>query len=203
MKQFVVLLLAISGACSSPAILIKNDAPIPKLGISLETPDPALISLYEGLDQELGAYIDNYNLNPKRKFILYRASPDDMSTLHIRLLATHYVTPGEQAAGLMISAVGFATPFALAAGGAPIIFFFYYFPHVKSMTELSFSPDLVNPQQSKRELLYTSPGFLKSPEKQQARHITNFDKYIGSIVRQIEKQLPANPSRQTRQYVRN
>jgi hypothetical protein len=169
----------------------------------LETPDPALTPLKEGLEQQLGAYIDNYNMNPKRKLILYRASPDDMTTLHIRLMATQYVTPGQQAAGVLVSAVGFATPFALAAGGAPIIFFFYYFPHVKSVTELRFSPDLVNPKQPTRELLYTSPGFLKSPEKQQAKHITYFDNYIGSIVRQIEKQLPANPARQTRQYVRN
>ena len=79
------------------------------------------------------------------------------------------------------------------AGIETVIFilFFYYFPKVRSMTELSLSEDINGATELRREFILASPGFLQSTEKQIQKHRVSFDRYLKLLVTQIARQAAA------------
>jgi hypothetical protein len=62
------------------------------------------------------------------------------------------------------------------------------------MTELSLSNDIAQAGNSPKPFLLTSPGFLKSPEKQVEKHVISFDNFLNILVSQIEKQAMTSKS---------
>lgn len=189
MKKIIALALVVCCvSCSSPTLLVKKNISIQKLGIAFESGEHAMPLMTQRFDHVVDAFIDKYNAKPNRKFELYRASPKDSCSVVIKLTATRLVSSGQQATGVVVSLIGFSLPVAMAAAGAPLYIFFYYFPDVKSLTELSLSPDINGRLNQKREFVLSSPGFLKSPENQIEKHVVYFERLIGQLVTQIEKQ---------------
>lgn len=188
MKKWILVILVCCVACSTPAVVIKRNITIEKLGIYLEAGEYAPPLIADAFTRELDHFIHTYNSETGHKFKLFRASKHDSTTLRIKLVATNLVTPGQQVTGVVVSVLGISLPFVMVAAGAPVYIAFYYFPEVRSMTDLSLSPDIASPEKARREFLLSSPGFLKSPEKQIAKHVISFELLLRELVKQIDKQ---------------
>lgn len=180
-----VLLLS---ACTTPVIVVKKNVDIQQLGIYLKADDPNLSFIAGDLHRAVDDFILRHNANSRRKFDVYKAEAKDSASLRVAVLTTKLVSPGQQVVGVVASAVGLSLPFVIASAGAPIIFGFYYFPRVRSLTELSVSPDLAVGNGAPRMFVYSSPGFLKSPERQIVKHGVYFNDFLKALVTQIERQ---------------
>lgn len=189
MRVAALLVVFLCSACATPSVLVKKNITIHKLGICFDTGQHASPLITNQFNNKLDDFISKYNSDPLHPFELFRASPADASTLRIRLMATRMVSEGDQVAGALVSLVGLSVPFIMIGANAPIIIFFYYFPQVRSLTELSLSEDISGIQTPKREFLLASPGFLKSPEKQLEKHARSFDNMLSMLIHQIEKQV--------------
>lgn len=191
MKKLLLALLVLCASCATPSVLVRQNAHIEKLGIYLERGEHAIPIVINQFDTALDNFIETYNATPNQPFQVFRADANDSSTLRIKLVATRFVSPGDQTAGVLVSTLGLSVPFLLAASDAPIILFFYYFPKVRSMTELSLSEDINGATELRREFILASPGFLQSTEKQIQKHRVSFDRYLKLLVTQIARQAAA------------
>jgi hypothetical protein len=188
MRKFLLALLVLCASCVSPSVIVRQNAHIERLGIYLDAGEHAIPIVSNQFETAVNKFIHSYNTTPNRAFELFRADANDSSTLRIKLITTRFVSPGDQTAGVLVSTLGLSLPFMLAAADAPILIFFYYFPNVKSMTELSLSEDINGAPQLRREFILASPGFLKSPEKQIEKHTVSFEGWLKLLVAQIAKQ---------------
>jgi len=188
MKKIGIVVFILCCGCTGPSVLIKKNIVIQKLGIYLEAGNQSTPLIQNAFDYQLGEFIETYNATPGHKFQLYRASASDSSTLTIKLVASRLVSSGQQTAGVLVSLVGLSLPFVMASAGAPLYIFFYYFPNVKSMTELSLSNDIAQAGNVRKPFLLTSSGFLRSPEKQVEKHVISFANFLNALVSRIEKQ---------------
>lgn len=96
------------------------------------------------------------------------------------------VTPGQSAAGVVVSLVGLSLPMIMAAAEAPFYVFFYYFPKSRSFIEIR-AENHAGPSTLTHQVL--GPGFLLSEEKQQAKHVKGYRGYFAVMQRQYEKEL--------------
>ena len=188
-KIVIVIVLTLCTACSTPLLLVKNVSAVERLGIYFEGGDQSFEVISGQFSRDLDAFILRHNTSPGRKFDLFRASAQDSSTLKIKLVGTRLVTPGQQTTGVVVTALGFTLPIVMLSAGAPFFIGFYYFPQVRSLTELSLSSDLNGPSQPNKNYILSSPGFLVSPEKQIEKHVISFDRLLLALVGQIEKQV--------------
>ena len=188
MKKFSLVLLVLCASCATPSVIVRQNAHIERLGIYLEAGEHAIPLVGNQFGTALDNFIETYNATPGRPFVLFRAQANDSSTLRIKLLTTRLVSPGDQTAGVLVSMAGLSLPFIMAAAEVPIVIFFYYFPNVKSMTELSLSEDINGATQLRREFILASPGFLKSPERQIEKHTVSFDRFLKLLVTQVARQ---------------
>src|SRR4051812_32142160 len=115
MRNLVFVVLLICSACASPTVIVKQNTTIEKLGIYFESGQYATPLLSIRFDRELDAFIETYNAQPNHRIHLFRASKSDSSSLHIKLVATRLVSPGQQSAGVVCTLVGLSMPIALAA----------------------------------------------------------------------------------------
>lgn len=188
MKKIAIVVFILCCGCAGPSVVIKKNIVIQKLGIYLEAGYQSFPLIQRSFDLQVNEFITKYNATPGHKFQLFRANASDSSTLIIKLVASQLVSPGQQTAGVLVSLVGLSLPFVMVSAGAPLYIFFYYFPDVKSMTELSLSKDIAQEGYVPKPFVLSSPGFLKSPEKQVAKHVIYFDKFLSNLIAQIEKQ---------------
>lgn len=188
MKKLFLALLVLCASCVTPSVIVRQNTHIERLGIYLETGEHAIPIISNQFDTALDDFIETHNATPVRPFELFRAQANDSSTLRIKLLATRFVSPGDQTAGVFVSVAGLSLPFIMLAADLPILIFFYYFPKVKSIAELSLSEDINGETQLKKETILTSPGFLKSPEKQVKAHAVSFDRFLKLLVTQVARQ---------------
>jgi hypothetical protein len=189
MKKVLFALLLLCSSCSSNILILKPNTQLQRLGICFKEGPYRNELVATSFENALDDFIARYNASAKRKFELYRAQSDGPATLTIELFETQLVTPGQQSAGVLVSLVGLSLPIIMASAGAEFVLFFWYFPNAKSMMELSLSPDIADPVHGRRPFQLSSPGFLKSPEHQIAKHAEYFSKTLAKIISQFEKQL--------------
>ena len=187
--RIVLVLSLLCEACSAPSVLVRQNASFERLGIYFEPGEQSFPIIADKFDVALNDFIWTYNSNPKHRFELFRASATDSVTLRIKLVATRMVSRVDQTAGIVVSLIGLTVPFLLISAEAPIIIFFYYFPKVRSLTELSLSEDINGSTLPPGGFILSSPGFLKVPEKQMQKHVVYFDILLERLVNQIEKQV--------------
>jgi hypothetical protein len=188
MRIIFFAVLVVCASCTTPAVIVKKNVNIQRLGIYFDTSDQTFDLIGDRVESDLDLYIKNYNATPGHKFVLYRASAADSSSIRVKILTTQLVSPGQQAAGVFVTMAGLSLPFVMVSAGAPIYVFFYYFPRVKSVAELSLSPDIQGQANSRKEVILSSPGFLLPPDKQVQRHVIFLNQFLSRMVSQIEKQ---------------
>jgi hypothetical protein len=176
-------------ASCAPAITynFKPATKIDTLNLSLQSTTMVPTTVMEGFDSTLQAFIDKYN-SEVHPFKLTRVSDVTNNTIRINVLETKFVSSDKQTAGAVLSIMGLAMPFIMVAAEAPFFVFFYYFPQVVSLTEITFSPDMGNvpPEFAFRQ--YPSPGFLKSIEAQKSTHINRFGTtYLRQLMLDLER----------------
>jgi hypothetical protein len=189
MKKLLILVLVVT-SCAPATVVLRDDARLETLNIYFENSDQTNPDVAESLDRHLDYFINNFNSQPGHAFDLVRVeSPTSPSTLTIRLSGTQLVSKGQQTAGVFVSLVGLALPIIMVNAGSDFYFFFYYFPRVRSAAELSLSPDLSGSDQPYYPALVTSPGLLRSPEKQIGKHSLYFERFMMQLMKRIERDL--------------
>lgn len=185
----VLALILLLGSCATP-IPLKVNSEISEIGIALEfndefVPEP----LRAGIENQFNDFIISHNASAS-KLRVYDVSSTDSADLVFRVAGYKPVTSGQNAAGLIVSAIGLiAVPSLLVSAESEYIFFFWYFPRTRSLTELhlrrNLNPD--NPPWIPGGLI--TGGFLAPPDRQMVKHAIAYRRYFSNVVRNIEKQL--------------
>lgn len=187
MKKCIPFLFAailVSAAGCSPQLAINNKARIDTLLVLLEI-SPAISEFVGGeLRKQFADFVTEFNSKP-HAFKLQQTQEFGESTLAIRFLATRLVSSNQQTAGVLVSLVGLSLPFMMAAAGAEFVLFFWYFPRAASAMEVKLSND-INGGIDVAEPVLSSPGFLKSPERQVEKHGKHFYKYLNNLMQHLE-----------------
>lgn len=186
---FAACLLLLCNACSSPIVVLKSNLSLQRIGVSFKRGEHSIALVADQLERTLDDFIIRYNASPKRKFELYKTAPGSPSSLTIELVATKLVSSGQQTAGVIVTMIGLSLPIIMASAGAEFVIFFWYFPDARSLTYISLSDDIADPVNGKKDFVLSSPGFLKSPERQIYKHSQAFDHVLLKLVSQFEKQL--------------
>jgi hypothetical protein len=158
------------------------------LGIYIESDPGFLPQLQDGFENELNDFIEKYNASGSKSFLLKKSDNPATSSIRIRLMVTQLVTPSQQTTGIVVSVIGLVLPFVMIAAEAEFALAFWYFPHAKSLAEISLSDDINEPGQKPFQQVYSSPGFLKDSDQQIEKHISSFDKFLRLLVRQVKQQ---------------
>lgn len=190
----VAAFLLLCGGCKPTLVVqLKPNIKLQRLGIYIKRGEHAFEPVAYQLERTLDDFILRYNASSKRKFELFKStSPRDSSTLTVELTATRLVTPKQQTAGVVISAIGLAMPILMLSAGAEFVIVFWYFPDVRSMTYFSLSRDISHPGMGARPYLLQSNGFLTSPEKQVIGQGPSFSRALTRVIGQLEQQLAAS-----------
>ncbi len=167
-QTFALLLCVLVCSCSSPQLVLKNPSPEVlrvSLGFTEEVPD----LLRNELETQFENYISWHNARPTG-FKLELAEPYETVDLQFTVLASELVTSSQQTAGVFLSMIGLSLPIIMASAGAEFVVFFYYFPRTNSVMELALDPELSAGPLNKINYPVSSPGFLKSEQRQVTRH---------------------------------
>ena len=127
----------------------------------------------EIVSNELVAQFNNYilwhNARPSG-FKLELVDANERVDLQFTVLVSKLVANNQQTAGVLLSMIGLSLPIIMVSAGAEFVVFFYYFPRTKSIMELALDPELSAGPLNKINYPVSSPGFLKSEQRQVARH---------------------------------
>lgn len=125
--------------------------------------------------------------SPERPVRFIDAKGDRNADITLRVQVFKPVTPGQSAAGLIISLAGFSMPILMAAAEAPFVAVFWYFPKSQSFAELT----LRNGQFSVPTKMYRlgGPGFLMKASKQEVRHAKAYRDFFGAMANFYEQDL--------------
>jgi len=167
-QTFALLLCVLVCSCSSPQLVLKNPRPEVlrvSLGFTEQVPD----IVRNELETQFNNYVVWHNARPTG-FKLELAEAYETVDLQFTVLASKLVTSGQQTAGVFLSMIGLSLPIIMASAGAEFVVFFYYFPRTNSVMELALDPELSAGPLNKINYPVSSPGFLKSEQRQVARH---------------------------------
>lgn len=195
---FIVIVL-LTSSCSAPKLAFKPRIQTNQLGIYLEDSDVVPKDIQRKFQEELDDYILEYNSNPNSQFRLQRSTdPAGSTQINLKLQGTKLVTNGQQAAAVTVSAIGLSLPFVMVAAGSQFYIFFYYFPKDISVFNTSLSSDISDESITSLNKTHYNSGFLRSEEKQIEKHTEKFDKFMGALMKELEKDY----SKKLRQQLR-
>ncbi len=137
------------------------------------------------LNSRLDQFITDYN-SRRNRFKIDRES-GSLNTLTIKVQAVQLVTKQQQTAGVIVSLIGFSIPFVMVASGSRFYFVFWYFPRSSSISEITLSEDINGMRTKTIQRLVSSPGFLKSPERQVVKHGKHFSKALAQLLQELER----------------
>jgi len=104
------------------------------------------------LDSITNQFIQDYNSSVK-KYKLISCQNDSARSLYLDVLSIGITTPGQQAAGVIVTAIGTATPFIMLAMESPIIVWFGYLPRSNLQMKMELSKDISG---SKSKIVHTA-----------------------------------------------
>ncbi len=183
--QAVALLSILVCSCSSPQLVLKSPHPEVlrvRMDITQEVPD----LVRNELETQFTNYISWHNASPSR-FKLETVEPHEPVDLQFTVLVSRLVTSSQQTAGVVLSMIGLSLPIIMASAGAELVVFFWYFPRVNSVVELSLDPEISGGPYSKIHRVVSSPGFLKSEPRQIARHGQYYFSALKNIFLRLDK----------------
>lgn len=176
-------------SCSPYKLAFKPDARIETLHVFLEFHSVVPSEFQDELSKQLDDFIISYNSGNHRFALMRDDELYDDKTLRIRVHASRLVDAKQNAAGVAVSVIGLSAPILMAAAGSDFVIAFWYFPKTISALEWQLSPDIDGSQISPQMHQFASPGFLKSPAKQVAKHGYYFNRLLGTRMKQLEKSL--------------
>ena len=132
-------------------------------------------------------FIQDYN-NGGRKYKLISCQNDGNRSLFLNVLSIHVTTPGQQAAGVAITAIGTATPLIMLAAGAPFIIWFGYLPRSNLSMNLELSKDIsASPSKIVHNDYAGSPNYFGSYEDQKRLLLQGYYGRLSQEVALLEK----------------
>jgi len=182
---FVLISFFLVG-CSSQKLILKRGITLDTLRISLVFTPEVPHQIAAELDHQLSDFIIRYNAASK-KMRIQQVDGQEISDLQIRVLTSALVTEKQQTAGIVVSVLGLSIPFIMASAGSEFVIFFWYFPKVNSVMELSLDPELNGGAPNPIFVKLSSPGFLKKPERQIAKHGIYFNDYLGRLMNGLQR----------------
>ncbi len=181
----LLFLLVVVAGCTTPKLVLNQNFKQDTLRISLifspEVPD-AVIS---ELENQLEAVVIQNNSSSKMK--VERVSERESSDLQIRILKSTLVTEQQQTAGVIVTMFGLALPILMASAGTEFVIFFWYAPKMHSAMEFALDPSINGSPYNPVLINLHSPGFLKSPERQIARHGVYFNDYLIRVLKDLKR----------------
>jgi hypothetical protein len=173
-------------SCVTPTkLMLKKDVKIDVLGVNLLVNPTVSSYISSELQRELDDFMMAYNAE-NHSFRVKRTDDCTTSCLQLKVYDVQLVSPEKQTTGVLISLLGFSMPFVLASSNSPIIATFWYFPRAGSVSEVSLSNDINYNTASPIRKVISSPAFLKSPQKQVAKHCLHFNKLLQSMMNEVD-----------------
>ncbi|MBN1981107.1 MAG: hypothetical protein JW795_06225, partial [Chitinivibrionales bacterium] len=152
---FFITLIFFVG-CSSNLIVKKDSSP-EEIAICTQINGKIPQILREAMDSVTTAFIEDYNLE-NNKYRLIPCQDDNLRTLFIDVFQASVTDPGQQSAGIAISALGLLTPFAMISMGSPIYVVFLYIPRSKVQMRMRLSNDIAEQKRPRPRQTFVGSG---------------------------------------------
>lgn len=172
-------------ACA-PKLVSRPGVAIQQLGVCINYDTTVPEEMRAGFERHLQLFIDEYN-SESHSIYLYPCEDTNREALRLYISDTKMVGPEQQIAGAVVTTLGLATPFVMAAAGAPFVLWFYYFPHNSSKAVISLSSDLSPTEGTFMNRGFASWAFLVKPEKQVTKHPQKFERFLEILLRELEQ----------------
>lgn len=188
MKKLLIVFALLCCSCSTTRFALDKAANITEVGIYLKMDD----NVPEAVQNMLLKSVDDFLVKQNRSGSRIRAvesSDPRTATLTIHVFETNLVSEGQQVAGALVSLAGLSLPFVMIGAGAQFAVFFYYFPRATSIAELSLSNDIALNDNQPVPFQFSSPGFLKSKQRQIEKHGEFFTRSLTGFFIQMERSL--------------
>ena len=188
----VIALLAFLAIGCAPRLTVKKNTVLHDLSICTEYDSESAKLIGVGYDSILYNYIQEYNHDGHRLFKLSLCNDSVKSYLKIHISNTALVGPGQQIAGLAVTAIGISLPITLIASGLPFYFGFCYLPSNKSEVNYSLSADISGNDSDCCFRNVTSSPYFGSIEAQKNRQTESFKAFVQSLLSEIERSKSTN-----------
>jgi hypothetical protein len=140
-KKLMALFALVLFAGCSPNLIIKKDLPSNEIALCMNIVDKIPDTIKHDLDSITNQFMQDYN-NSNKKYKLISCQNDSTRSLFLKVLSIQVTNPGLQAAGVIITIIGTATPFVMLAMESPIIVWFGYLPRSSIGMNMELSKDI-------------------------------------------------------------
>jgi hypothetical protein len=151
-KELLALIAFVFFVGCSPNLIIKKDLPNNEIALCMNMAEKIPEIVKHDLDSITNQFIQDYNSSVK-KYKLISCQNDSARSLYLDVLSIGITTPGQQAAGVIVTAIGTATPFIMLAMESPIIVWFGYLPRSNLQMKMELSKDISG---SKSKIVHTA-----------------------------------------------
>ena len=181
---YIVFLSLLLVSCASSKIAVdKNFLPY-DLGIHLTNNAGLTEGDYIFFVDATNEFIDAYNIE-QHDLKLHYAQVDN-SSLNINLVSNTYVTSKQQALGVVVTVLGFATFAAtMAIPEVPFYLIFWYNPHNKTVINVSFAEN-IDPSMKQYVRTISTRHKFQNLEKQKEKQKVAYYNMLGVIMEEIE-----------------
>ncbi|MFO7828716.1 MAG: hypothetical protein R6V23_08865 [Bacteroidales bacterium] len=129
-------------------------------------------------------FINTYNAE-QHKFDLFY-SQIDSSSIKIDIISNKYVTPGKQALGAGVTALGIVTTVALISNPEiGYVVWWYYNPHNSTVMNVALTKD-IDPSMTKYARTISTRHKFQNLEKQKEKQIVGYINSLSLIMNEIE-----------------
>ena len=183
---FIGVVLIMCFTACAPKLVSRPGVAIRQLGVCVNYDVNVPEEMRVGFEGHLQSFISKYN-SETHSIYLYSCEDTNKEALRLYIANTKVIGPQQQAAGLVITSLGLATPFVMAAAGAPFVLWFYYFPHNRSEAVVSLSGDLSLTESAFINREFSSWAFLVNEERQLAKHPRKFERFLETLLQELEQ----------------
>lgn len=188
MKRFLIVFVLLCCSCSASRFALDKAANVTDVGIYLKMDEGVPEAVQNMLAKSVDDFLVRHNRSGSRVRAVKSSNPRT-ATLTIHVFETKLVSEGQQVAGALVSLAGLSLPFVMIGAGAQFAVFFYYFPRATSIAELSLSNDIALNDNQLVPFQFSSPGFLKSEQRQLSKHGEFFTRSLTIFFMQMERSL--------------
>jgi hypothetical protein len=173
----------------SPNLVIKKELPSNEIALCMNIADKIPEIIKHDLDSVTNQFIQDYN-NSDKKYKLISCQNDSARSLYLDVLSIGVTTPGQQAVGVIITAMGTATPFIMLAMESPIIVWFGYLPRSNLQMKMELSKDISGSKSKLIHRAYAGSGkYFGSYEEQKNLLLKGYYNRLNQEMALLEKNI--------------